>query len=47
MTDLTEPKGPRFCPFEEDNEHGAGCIKEEGHEGAHLVTRGDLPEEDW
>ena len=33
----------RFCPFEDDGQ-GGGCLRPEGHPGAHLVI--ETSEED-
>ena len=33
---------PRFCPYGEDRGPGQGCVKNEGHDGAHmLLSSGD------
>lgn len=34
---------PKFvlCSYGEGRARGSGCIRQEGHEGAHLVTNGD------
>lgn len=30
-----------LCSYGEGNAHGSGCIRQQGHAGAHLVTPGD------
>lgn len=42
---MTEPI-ESFCPFGETDAYGSGCIKEEGHAGAHIVTEGDVEDDD-
>lgn len=37
-----------FCPFGEDpRQTGTGCLREEGHAGAHMVIEADPDDPDY
>lgn len=42
MTDQPDPYANGICTYGEDIAPGAGCIKPAGHNGAHLITQGEL-----
>ncbi|MEU8101662.1 hypothetical protein [Streptomyces rubiginosohelvolus] len=42
----TDPYANGVCPFGEDEAPGSGCIKPKGHDGAHLVTPGDVDDDE-
>ncbi|MET9056179.1 hypothetical protein ABZW50_34145 [Streptomyces bacillaris] len=46
MTESTDPYADGICPYGEGRAPGSGCIKPKGHDGAHLVTPGDVDLDD-
>jgi hypothetical protein len=46
MTDKPNPYADGVCPHGENRAKGSGCIKPNGHAGAHCVVPGEPDEDD-